>query len=95
MNTRIQVEHPVTELVTGFDLVRQQLLIAAGEPLRFRQEDVRFGARDRVPHQRRGSRPTGFLPAPGRITTSASLRPRRACRHGRRRGIRVPGTTTR
>jgi acetyl-CoA/propionyl-CoA carboxylase biotin carboxyl carrier protein len=67
MNTRIQVEHTVTEEVTGIDLVREQVLIAAGEPLSVRQEDVvlrghaiecRINAEDVS---------AGFLPAPGRI----------------------------
>jgi acetyl-CoA/propionyl-CoA carboxylase biotin carboxyl carrier protein len=68
MNTRIQVEHTVTELVTGLDLVREQVSIAAGEPLSFTQSDVvlrghaiecRINAEDVT---------SGFLPAPGAVT---------------------------
>jgi len=68
MNTRIQVEHTVTELVTGLDLVREQVLIAAGEPLSVRQEDVRLNGHAiecRINAEDVGN---GFLPAPGTIT---------------------------
>ena len=69
MNTRIQVEHPVTEMVTGFDLVKEQIRVAAGEPLSF-QGDGRYAPRPRhrVPDQRRGSRTGTSSPCPGLIT---------------------------
>jgi acetyl-CoA/propionyl-CoA carboxylase biotin carboxyl carrier protein len=68
MNTRIQVEHTVTELVTGLDLVHEQVLIAAGEPLSLRQEDVRFAGHAiecRINAEDVGN---SFLPSPGTIT---------------------------
>jgi acetyl-CoA carboxylase biotin carboxylase subunit len=67
MNTRIQVEHPITEMVTGVDLVRTQIEVAAGAPLPFRQEDVRqrgWAVECRVYAE---DPENNFLPAPGRI----------------------------
>jgi acetyl-CoA/propionyl-CoA carboxylase biotin carboxyl carrier protein len=68
MNTRIQVEHTVTELVTGLDLVREQVLIAAGEPLSLRQEDVRLTGHAIECRINAEDASNGFLPAPGTIT---------------------------
>src|SRR6266540_2486172 len=67
MNTRIQVEHTVTEMVTGLDLVREQILIAAGEPLSVRQEDVRFVGHALECRINAEDVSNGFLPAPGTI----------------------------
>jgi acetyl-CoA/propionyl-CoA carboxylase biotin carboxyl carrier protein len=68
MNTRIQVEHTVTELVTGLDLVREQILVAAGEPLSVRQEDVLLRGHAIECRINAEDVSNGFLPAPGVVT---------------------------
>ena len=67
MNTRLQVEHPVTEMITGVDLVREQIRIAAGLPLSFRQEDVVFEGHA-IECRINAENPRTFAPSPGLVT---------------------------
>jgi len=67
MNTRLQVEHPVTEMISGLDLVREQLRIAAGAPLGYRQADIKlcgYAIECRI----NAESPESFAPSPGRVT---------------------------
>ncbi len=66
MNTRVQVEHPVSEMITGIDIVKEQLLIAGGEKLRIRQEDVTFRGHA-FECRINAEDPESFLPSPGLI----------------------------
>ncbi|MEK6692363.1 MAG: acetyl-CoA carboxylase biotin carboxylase subunit [Nitrospirota bacterium] len=68
MNTRIQVEHPVTEMVTGIDLVKEQLKIASGLPLSYRQSDIRIHGHS-IECRINAEDPENFMPSPGTITS--------------------------
>ena len=67
MNTRVQVEHPVTEMITGIDIVKAQLRIAAGEKLPFKQEDIRIQGHA-IECRINAEDPKTFIPCPGKIT---------------------------
>ena len=67
MNTRLQVEHPVTEMVCGVDLVREQIRIAAGQPLGYTQKDVTFTGHA-IECRITAEDPDTFTPSPGRVT---------------------------
>jgi pyruvate carboxylase subunit A len=68
MNTRIQVEHTITEMVTSLDIVKEQIAIAAGEPLKIKQEDIKFNGHA-IECRIYAEDPTKyFIPSPGKIT---------------------------
>ncbi|MBL4894974.1 MAG: acetyl-CoA carboxylase biotin carboxylase subunit, partial [Emcibacter sp.] len=66
MNTRLQVEHPITEMITGIDLVREQIRVAAGLTLSFSQEDVKFSGHA-IECRINAEDPFDFTPSPGKI----------------------------
>ncbi len=67
MNTRVQVEHPVSEMITGVDIVQEQIRVAAGYRLRYRQKDIQLRGHA-VECRINAEHPTTFVPSPGRIT---------------------------
>ncbi|HLS98729.1 MAG TPA: acetyl-CoA carboxylase biotin carboxylase subunit [Porticoccaceae bacterium] len=68
MNTRVQVEHPVTEMITGVDIVKEQLLIASGKPLSFKQSDIQFRGHA-FECRINAEDPRTFMPSPGKVTS--------------------------
>lgn len=68
MNTRVQVEHPVTEQITGIDIVQEQILIASGLPLRFSQQDISINGHA-IECRINAEDPYSFIPSPGKITS--------------------------
>ena len=68
MNTRVQVEHPVTEMITGVDIVREQIRIASGEPLHYTQDDIKFSGHA-IECRINAEDPNTFMPSPGTITS--------------------------
>jgi len=68
MNTRLQIEHPITEMISGVDLVREQIRIAAGEPLGYGQDDLRFSGHA-IECRINAEHPDTFTPSPGRISS--------------------------
>jgi len=69
MNTRIQVEHPITEMITGIDLIKKQIEIAAGLPLKLKQEEVRLAGHSIECRVNAEDTSKGFRPSPGQITS--------------------------
>lgn len=67
MNTRVQVEHPVTEMITGVDIVREQIRIASGEPLHYTQDDIKINGHA-IECRINAEDPKTFMPSPGTIT---------------------------
>jgi acetyl-CoA carboxylase biotin carboxylase subunit len=67
MNTRVQVEHPVTEMITGVDIVREQIRIASGEPLHYTQDDIKINGHA-MECRINAEDPNTFMPSPGTIT---------------------------
>lgn len=100
MNTRLQVEHPVTEMITGIDMVREQIRVAAGSPLSFEQSDITFEGHA-IECRITAEHPETFVPSPGRITDyhppggmSVRVEFRPLCRIHDPAALRQPGSQT-
>ena len=75
MNTRLQVEHPISEMISGIDLVREQIKIAAGEPITLTQADIVLSGHA-IECRVVAEHPDTFVPSPGKVTEYRAGRPR-------------------